>query len=163
MAVRGAFSSMLITAQRHWWKDILKLWRRSAVFSLSFDYIPNYSASKQLNEAWMLWADSVCNWTMLLYFEHPTALISHRRLWVCVRERERDVWWNRVVHEAAKPALITRVNSVRMTSSCMARWVHDVMIGALARAFDRACTCGGWERLSVRTVLVFTVTPQQHL
>lgn len=78
---------MLITAHRHWWKDILKLWRRCTVFSLSFDYIPNYSASKQLNEAWMLWAGSVCNWTMLLDFEHPTALILCRREWVHVRER----------------------------------------------------------------------------
>ncbi len=130
MAVRGAFSSMLIAAHRHWWKDILKLRRHSAVFSLSFDYIPNYSASKQLNEAWMLWTDSVCNWTMLLYFEHPTALILCQREQVCVRERETYVWWKRGVHEAAKPALITRVSSIRMTSSRMAWWVHDVMIWA---------------------------------
>ena len=124
---------MLITAQRQWWKDILKLWRRCAVFSLSFDYIPNYSASKQLKEAWMLWADSVCNWTMLLYFEHPTALILCQHVWVCVRARR--LMKEGGVHEAAKPALITRVNSIRVTSPRMAWWVHDVMIGALACVF----------------------------
>lgn len=73
--LRGAFSSPLITAQRHWWKGILKLWRSCAVFILSFDYIPNYGASKQLKEAWMWWRDWVCCWTVLLSFEQPTALI----------------------------------------------------------------------------------------
>lgn len=126
---------MLITAHRHWWKDILKLWRRCTVFSLSFDYIPNYSASKQLNEAWMLWEGSVCNWTMLLDFEHPTALI----LWVSECMWERGVWWKRGVHEAAKPALITGVNSIRMTSPLMAWWVHDVMLWAPSWVPAYAC------------------------
>lgn len=57
MAVRGGFSSALITAHRRWWKDVLMLWRRCVVFGLSFDYIPNYSASKQLNEARLWRAD----------------------------------------------------------------------------------------------------------
>lgn len=78
MALSGAFSSMLITAQRHWWKGILKLWRHSAVFSLSFDYIPNYGASKQLNQAWMFeqiqMAVELCSTAQLFFFFLPVSV-----------------------------------------------------------------------------------------
>lgn len=127
MAIYGAFSFMLITAQRHWWKDILQLWRRCTVFILPFDYIPNYSASKQLNEAWMLWTDSVCSWSMPLYFEHPAALILFWCVW--------DIWWKRGVGESVKTVLITRVSSIRMISLCITWWVHDIMI------WTRVCVC----------------------
>lgn len=139
---------MLITAQSHWWKDIPKLWRRCAVFSLSFDYIPNYSASKQLNEAWMLRTDSVCNWTALLHFGHLIALIflpvcECMRVCVTQRDRENDVWWKRSVREAAKSWL---------QGSIVSEWHHhalleDSMMSRFAACgLARGCTCRDGEK-----------------
>lgn len=152
---------MLITAQRHWWKDILKLWRRCVVFSLSFDYIPNYSASKQLNQAWMLQTDSVCNWTMLLYFEHPTALISCQ----CVSEREGETFDERVV-------FVKRRSLPWLQGSIVSEWHHHASLEESMKSWferRRECVCvcvlcerahvENGERVSLRTVLFFTVTP----
>lgn len=86
MAVRGGFSSALITAHRRWWKDVLMLWRRCVVFGLSFDYIPNYSASKQLNEAWLSRADQRRRFAFYA-LRRSHFVLAH------VGGRERDVWW----------------------------------------------------------------------
>lgn len=139
---------MLITAHRHWWKDILKLWRRCTVFSLSFDYIPNYSASKQLNQAWMLWADSVCNWTMLLDFEHPTALILCQREWVHVREW--DVWWKRGVSWSGEACLDYRGQRYQndiTVHDLMSPWCH-ALCSILCTHEDKGKGCFLWEQSS---------------
>lgn len=138
MALSGAFSSMLITAQRHWWKGILKLWRHSTVFSLSFDYIPNYGASKQLNQAWMFeqiqMAVELCCCTLstaqLFFFFYQ---------WVW----ERNVCW--------KTILITRVNSIRVTSPHISWWFYVITV---------CCLCV-WERSHIQRerLLAGTVLP----
>lgn len=151
---------MLITAQSHWWKDIPKLWRRCAVFSLSFDYIPNYSASKQLNEAWMLRTNSVCNWTALLHFGHLIALIFLpvcECMRMCDTERSRERCLMKEECSWSSEVLITRVNSIRMASSRIAGGFHDVTICCMWAG--KGVYVQGWGKgFFVRTVL-FTVRP----
>lgn len=120
LAVCRAFSSTLITAHRQRWKAVLKWRRRCVVFSLSFDYIPNYGASKQLNAAWMLWTDPAVELSCL---SSCTAQFEIY-LWVCLTEN-RLIFFSLLpfFREAEKPALITRVSSIAMTSSFVARMI----------------------------------------
>ena len=149
MAVRGAFSSILITAQRHWWKDILNARRCCAVFSLSFDYIPNYSASKQLSKAWMLWIDSFCNrtilWAAILWEPNSSNIML-----VCASD-ERGVLEN----QRSLPWL---------QGSVVSGWHHRALLDESVMSWFEhpwvrlwLCTCA--ERLSVRMVLFPAITP----
>lgn len=141
MAVCRAFSSVLITAHRQWWKAVVKWRRHCVVFSLSFDYIPNYSASKQLNAAWMLWTDSAVELCCFTY----CAAQSEMYPCMCECASQRTIWWKRgffffFFREAVKPALITRVNSITMTSSFMAwmiPWCHDLSSGVCVHTWGR--------------------------
>lgn len=71
----------------------------------------------------------------LLLFPCYYKCISHHKS----RARSRKAWRETGDHGALKPALITRVSAVAMTSSLVSWWLCDVMILVCA------CLARGWE------------------